>query len=79
MPDNDTITAVRIHEFGAPVDVVRVEQVPLPALGPGQARVRMLAAPINPADINVLEGVYAILPELPGIPGNEGVGVIEAA
>lgn len=38
----------------------------------------MLAAPINPADINMIEGVYSIKPTLPAIGGNEGVGVVEA-
>ncbi|XP_029426774.1 enoyl-[acyl-carrier-protein] reductase, mitochondrial isoform X2 [Rhinatrema bivittatum] len=34
----------------------------------------MLAAPINPADINMVQGTYAILPDLPAVGGNEGVG-----
>ncbi|XP_063775785.1 enoyl-[acyl-carrier-protein] reductase, mitochondrial-like [Pseudophryne corroboree] len=36
----------------------------------------MLAAPINPADINMLQGNYGILPCLPAIGGNEGVGEV---
>jgi trans-2-enoyl-CoA reductase len=36
-------------------------------------------APINPADINVLEGKYPVRPALPGTPGVEGVGVVEEA
>jgi mitochondrial enoyl-[acyl-carrier protein] reductase / trans-2-enoyl-CoA reductase len=39
--------------------------------------VRVRFAPINPADINVLEGKYPIRPTLPGTPGVEGVGVVE--
>lgn len=42
-----------------------------------EARVRVLAAPINPADLNVIEGRYPIGPTLPGVPGVEGVGVVE--
>lgn len=38
---------------------------------------RLLAAPINPADLNVLEGKYATLPDLPATPGVEGVGLVE--
>lgn len=31
----------------------------------------MLAAPLNPADINTIQGVYAIKPSFPFVPGNE--------
>jgi trans-2-enoyl-CoA reductase len=75
MPTN--VSAIVIHEFGTPAEVVRVEQVELPELAATGARVRMLAAPINPADLNVLEGKYPIRPALPGVPGMEGVGVVE--
>ena len=34
----------------------------------------MLAAPINPADLNVIEGTYGELPSLPATIGNEGAG-----
>lgn len=37
----------------------------------------MLFAPINPADLNVIEGKYPIRPPLPATPGIEGVGVVE--
>ncbi|XP_009585360.1 PREDICTED: trans-2-enoyl-CoA reductase, mitochondrial [Fulmarus glacialis] len=36
----------------------------------------MLAAPINPADINMIQGTYAILSPLPAVGGNEGVGEV---
>ncbi|KAG8582670.1 hypothetical protein GDO81_008159 [Engystomops pustulosus] len=36
----------------------------------------MLAAPVNPADINMVQGNYGILPHLPAIGGNEGVGEV---
>jgi len=71
------VSAIVIHEFGAPAEVVRVERIELPPLTATSARVRMLASPINPADLNVLEGKYPIRPELPGVPGVEGVGVVE--
>ncbi|HEY5791697.1 MAG TPA: 2-enoyl thioester reductase domain-containing protein [Chthoniobacterales bacterium] len=68
--------AIRLHAFGsAPV----IEELPEPPLPAGSLRLRMLAAPINPADLNVIEGKYGRLPELPATLGNEGVGrVIEA-
>ena len=44
-----------------------------------EIHVRWLAAPINPADINVVEGTYALLPEvLPAVGGNEGVAEVVA-
>lgn len=39
--------------------------------------VRFTAAPINPADINQIQGVYPVKPSLPGIGGNEGCGIVE--
>ena len=48
----------------------------LPPLTEGQALIKVLAAPINPSDVLALTGVYGILPPLPAVGGNEGVGVI---
>jgi mitochondrial enoyl-[acyl-carrier protein] reductase / trans-2-enoyl-CoA reductase len=36
----------------------------------------MRAAPINPADLNAIEGKYPVRPQLPATPGFEGAGVI---
>jgi trans-2-enoyl-CoA reductase len=48
----------------------------IPEPGPKDVRVRVEYAPINPADLNVLTGTYGKRLQLPGIPGNEGVGVV---
>ena len=37
---------------------------------------QMRAAPINPADLNAIEGKYPVRPALPATPGFEGAGVI---
>lgn len=50
----------------------------LPPLSEGQALIKVLATPINPSDVLTLTGGYGILPPLPAIGGNEGVGVVEA-
>lgn len=68
--------AARIHAHGEPGEVLRVEDVAVPAPGPGQVRVRMRRAPINPADLNVIAGTYGRLPRLPATVGNEGVGEV---
>lgn len=57
------------------IDVVEAE-VPRP--GPGEALVRVLARPINPADLLLLEGRHMFAPTLPGPVGIEGAGVVEA-
>ena len=40
--------------------------------------VKWLLAPVNPADINTIQGKYPSKPPLPAIPGNEGVGEVIA-
>jgi len=71
-----TVTVACCHEFGDPLEVLRVEQWELAPPGPGQVRVRMLAAPVNPADVNVMQGRYGKQPALPAAVGNEGVGEV---
>eukprot|EP00455_Lapot_gusevi_P040563 TRINITY_DN459_c0_g1_i3.p1 TRINITY_DN459_c0_g1~~TRINITY_DN459_c0_g1_i3.p1 ORF type:complete len:320 (+),score=134.24 TRINITY_DN459_c0_g1_i3:33-962(+) len=44
----------------------------------GQVLVKFLAAPINPADLNMVEGTYGIRPQLPAVGGNEGAAVVVA-
>lgn len=69
-------TAVKFTRTGVPEDVVEVSRMELADLRPNQVLVRMQAAPINPADLNMLEGRYAVQPELPAVAGMEGIGVV---
>jgi len=63
-----------------PQDVISAVPFELPALAAGQARIAVLAAPINPSDVLTLTGEYGMLPPLPAVGGNEGVGrVLEVA
>src|SRR3989338_5722999 len=61
-----------------PQDVIDAVALQLPAPAAGQVRVKVLAAPINPSDVLTLTGEYGILPPLPAIGGNEGVGRVDA-
>lgn len=67
--------AIRIHETG-PAEVLRLDEVPEPTPGPGQARVRLHAAGVNFLDIYHRTGLNPL--PLPAILGSEGAGVVEA-
>lgn len=43
-------------EFGDPLEVVKCRECIVPPLGKTDVLVRMLAAPVNPADINTIQG-----------------------
>ena len=73
---NKSIKAVIYERHGNPADVLRVETQPWPEPAADEAVVQMRAAPINPADLNAIEGKYPARPQLPAIPGFEGAGVI---
>ena len=62
--------------YGQPEDVIKLIEIPSPALSDGEVRIKMLAAPVNPADINLIQGNYGIRPELPATAGLEGCGKI---
>lgn len=72
--------SVVYKEHGDPVKVLtgRTEAIPPLALGPDDLAIRMVAAPINPADINTIQGVYPVKPVLPAVGGNEGLGEVYA-
>jgi NADPH:quinone reductase-like Zn-dependent oxidoreductase len=71
--------AVKFHEFGKAEQVTVLEHIALPKVGEGQLHLRMLCSPINPADINFIQGNYGVQPELPASPGIEGCAeVIES-
>ena len=73
---NKTISAVVYEKHGNPADVLHVETRPWPAPAAGEVVVKMRAAPINPADLNQIEGKYPVRPEFPATPGFEGSGVV---
>jgi NADPH2:quinone reductase len=53
---------------------------PIPSRGPGQALIRVTAAPISPLDLLCATGKsYFGPPPLPYIPGTQGVGIVKEA
>src|SRR5213596_275536 len=71
-----TINAAVYERHGNPADVLRVESRPWPTRALDEVLVQMRAAPINPADLNQIEGKYPVRPELPATPGFEGAGLV---
>jgi len=71
------VRAIVIREHGDPQRIAQLGTIDLPDPAAGEVRVRVKFSPINPADINVLEGKYPVRPGLPGTPGIEGAGVVE--
>ncbi len=71
--------AIRIHAHGGP-EVMRWEDVELPAPAAGEARVRHTAIAVNFSDINLRRGgFYTAQPvPMPLILGNEAAGVVES-
>ena len=62
-------------EYGAP-GVVRIEDLPSPALGTGQLRVRVHAAAVNYPDVLIVANEYQIKVPTPFVPGSEFAGVV---
>jgi len=71
--------AIQFQTTGDPAAVLSCNEVSRPEPAHGEVRVRMLASPINPSDLMFVRGVYGTQPQLPQVPGFEGVGIVEAS
>jgi NADPH2:quinone reductase len=69
--------AIRVSAFGNP-DVLTLEETPVPEPAPGEVRVRLHAAGVNPYESYIRTGNYARLPQLPYTPGSDGAGIVDA-
>ena len=70
--------AVRFHEYGGP-EVLTVEDAPEPHAGPGEVRIRVQAASVNPVDWKIRAGyMHEIMPvAFPAVPGRDAAGVVD--
>jgi NADPH:quinone reductase-like Zn-dependent oxidoreductase len=66
--------SLRFIESGSPA-VLRIEEIPIPEPGEGEALVRVKAAGINPSDIGNVAGRFAKT-TLPRTPGRDFAGVV---
>ncbi|MHA1559437.1 MAG: NAD(P)H-quinone oxidoreductase [Alphaproteobacteria bacterium] len=73
----DSMNAVAIREPGGP-EVLALEQRPVPAPGPDEILIRVLAAGVNRPDVAQRTGVYPPPPGVTDIPGLEVAGEVVA-
>jgi NADPH:quinone reductase-like Zn-dependent oxidoreductase len=75
MPSATSMRAIVVRRFGGP-EVLAVESAPVPAPGPGELLVEVVAAGVNPVDVsNHRDGSWAgIVP--PYTPGSDVSGVV---
>ena len=71
-----SLKAAIYETHGNPAEVLRIVELPWPTPVADEVVVKMIAAPINPADLNAIEGKYPVRPALPATPGMEGAGVV---
>lgn len=67
--------AILVHQPGGP-EALRLDEVPVPAPGPGQALVKIAASGVNFIDIYFRTGLYKA--DIPYGLGMEGAGVVES-
>ncbi|MCF3122341.1 NADP-dependent oxidoreductase [Streptomyces arenae] len=71
--------AMGVEEFGGP-EALRVLELPVPQAGPGEVRMRVHAAAVNPTDVLLRTGGHAVrMPDRrpPFVPGMDAAGVID--
>jgi NADPH:quinone reductase-like Zn-dependent oxidoreductase len=69
--------AVHLTAYGNPIDGIEFVEIPEPPEpAANQVLVGVEFSPINPNDLSVAGGTYALRPALPTVIGNEGVGRI---
>lgn len=71
--------AVRFHHYGGP-EVLKIEEIDVPEPGPGQVRITVKAAGVNPIDWKLRAGyMHDMMPlSLPAGSGLDAAGVIDA-
>ena len=65
-----------LEKFGKPIEVLKKQCSDIGPVDGNSIRVKILAAPINHADIAQIYGVYPLKIELNSVPGNEGYSLI---
>jgi len=69
------VNSIRVHKTGGP-EVLRIEELPDPAPGPGELVVNIEAIGVNYLEIYQREGLYTV--QRPFTPGSEAAGTVRA-
>ncbi len=79
MPDDGGMRAWRTHQYGRPLDALKLDAVPMPSPDAGELRVKVQAIPLNLNDLErITGGNMMVRPELPYSPGMEVMGIVDA-
>ena len=68
---------IRVHQFGGP-EVLQLEDLDTPAVGPNQVLIRIRAVGVNPVDTYLRSGTNPAI-TLPYTPGLDAAGLVEEA
>lgn len=78
MATTGQMRAWRTHEYGQPLEALKLDVVPLPDPGPGELRIKVDAIPLNLNDLErITGGNMMVRPELPYSPGMEVMGTVD--
>jgi len=77
------LTTLQFNAFGDPAEQLAPHQTGISTADPtvlsaGQVRLRIRYSPVHPSDLNLIQGVYGVRPELPAIPGGEASAIVDA-
>ncbi len=70
-----TMQAAVVHKFHEPL---KIEEIPVPVPGRNQILVKTEACGVCHTDIHAADGDWPVKPNLPFVPGHEGIGKVIA-
>jgi NADPH2:quinone reductase len=72
------VKAWRVHQYGAPKEVLHLDDVDEPEPGAGELKIRVTSVTLNFNDLDGIHGRYKTVPRpVPYIPGMEVLGIVE--
>jgi NADPH2:quinone reductase len=67
-----------VHRYGAPGEVLQLDEIDEPTPGPSEVRIRVRAVTLNFNDLDGIHGRYRTVPmPVPYVPGMEVLGVVD--